>query len=158
MNFSSFIVKLLIVPIAGLMIIAPSAMDSGPTPQSRAEQLVSGFLSQKGSYMALYFNDIDTAFTSLGDEPGYKELSKRAQAYQDSTIMFSSSDVAKSPSFYNIYKKLNFQKDSTRIHYKPRPLGYLILHHFLFDGDAWTDSFMIDFNFRSILKIKETIE
>jgi hypothetical protein len=158
MGFHFSIVKLLVLLIAGLIILVPSAIDSGPTPQRRAEQLVSSYLSEKGSYMALYFNDIDTAFTRLDEDSSYKELNKRVRAYQDSTLLFSRIDVAKSASFYNTYKKLNLQKDSTRIHYKPQPLGYLILHHFLFDGDAWTDSFTIDFNVKNILKIKETIE
>ena len=158
MNLNSFMVKLLALAIVGLLIIAPSAIDKGPTPQTRSEQLVSNFLSKKGPYMALYFSDVDTAFATLDDEPGFRELSKRVSAYQDSTTMFLHINPDKSDSFYNVYKKLNLQKDSKRIHYNPRPLGYLILHHFQFDGDSWTDSFMIDFNFRSILKIKQTIE
>lgn len=158
MNLDSSILKLLILAIAGLLIMAPSAIDSGPTPQSRAEQLVRRFLAQHGPYMAMYFSDIDTAFKTLDDESSFRELSQKVLAYQDSTIMFWRIDTTKADSFYTIYKKLNFQKDSIRIHYKPQPLGYLILHHFHFDGQPWTDSFMIDFNFKTILKIKETIE
>ncbi|MFI5134512.1 MAG: hypothetical protein ACHQD9_01545, partial [Chitinophagales bacterium] len=61
-------------------------------------------------------------------------------------------------SYYNIYKKLNLQKDSIRTHYSPRPMGYLIIHHFELGGLPWTDSFMVDFKIQHILKIKETIE
>ena len=150
--------KLLILLIIGLMIIAPSAINYGPSPKNRAEQLISNFLSHKGSYMGLYFSNLDTAFTTVDDEFLYKELSKRVLDYEDSTIMFSHVNIAKADSFYNIYKKLNLQKDSIRIHYKSRPLGYLILHHFQFDDKLWTDSFMIDFNLRTILKVKEAVE
>ncbi|HYV93708.1 MAG TPA: hypothetical protein VE978_18175 [Chitinophagales bacterium] len=150
--------KLLILAVVGLMVIAPSSIYNSPTPQTRAEQLVSSFLAQRGSYMALSFSNIDTAFTTLDDEPAYRELSKKVLAYEDSTIMFSHINIARADSFYSVYKKLNLQKDSMRIHFQPRPLGYLILHHFQFDGKPWTDSFMLDFNLRSILKIKETIE
>ena len=108
--------------------------------------------------MAIYFNDVDTAYTTLADELSYKELNQKVSAYQDSTIKFSHIDFAKADSFYAIYKKLNLQKDSTRIHYKSRPLGYLILHHFQFNGELWTDSFTLDFNLSGILKVKETIE
>src|SRR6186713_2879974 len=112
MNFNSFIVKLLILLITGLMIIAPSATDKEPAPQIRAEQLIGTFLSGKGSYMALYFNDIDTAFTTLEEDSVYKDLSKRVLAYQDSTIMFSRMDVDRAVTYFNTYKKLNLEKDS----------------------------------------------
>lgn len=151
-------VKLLIVLFAGLMIVIPSSVDYGPTKQARAEQLISSFLTQHGAYMAMYFSDIDTAFTTLEDESSFRELRQKVLAYQDSTVMFSHINIDKADSFYDIYKKLNLQKDSVRIHYKPRPMGYLILHHFQYDQKPWTDSFVIDFNFRRILKIKETIE
>jgi len=108
--------------------------------------------------MAIYFSGVDTAYTTLEDEASYKELEQKVSAYQDSTIKFSHSDFAKADSFYSIYKKLNLQKDSTRIHYKSRPRGYLILHHFQFDGKLWTDTFTMDFNLTSILKVRETIE
>jgi hypothetical protein len=151
-------VKLLILPIAGLMIMIPYSIAHGPSAQAHAEQLVSNFLAQHGSYMAIYFSDIDTAFTTFEDDSSFRDLSQEVTAYQDSTIMFSRIDVSKADSFYTIYKKLNLRKDSIRIHYKPRPLGYLILHHFQLDGHPWTDSFTIDFNIRSIIKINETIE
>lgn len=108
--------------------------------------------------MAIYFSDIDTSFTTVDDDSNYQRLSRIVSAYQDSTIQFSHTDFAKADVYYDIYKKLNLKKDSLRIHYTPRPSGYLILHHFQFDGQPWTDSFMIDFNFNRILKIKETIE
>jgi hypothetical protein len=158
MILDTAIVKLLTLIIAWLVILAPTTIDKGPTPQKRAEQLVSSFLASKGEYMALYFNDIDTAFTTLDDDSNYKELFKRVLAYQDSTSMFSHVDVAKAVVYFDTYKKLNLQRDSIRIHYQPQPLGYLILHHFMLEGDAWTDSFMIDFNIRRILKIRQTIE
>lgn len=158
MNLDSSILKLWIIPIAGLMIVVPSTIDHEPTKQARAEQLVSKFLAQHGSYMAIYFSDIDTAYWSLEDESFFKDLTQKVLAYQDSTVLFSHSDFTRADSFYSIYKKLNLRRDSVRIHYKPRPRGYLILHHFQFDGKPWTDSFVVDFNIRSILKIKETIE
>jgi hypothetical protein len=158
MNFKSLIVKLLILLVAGILILAPSAISHGPTSQQRAEQLVSGFLAKHGSYMALYFGNLDTAFSTLEDEPSFKELSQKVSAYQDSTIIFSHTNVTKADSFYSIYKKLNLQKDSIRIHYKPRPLGYYILHHFQYDRHPWTDSFFMDFNLKAILKVKEAIE
>jgi hypothetical protein len=156
--FDSFVVKLLILLLSLFIIIIPVRINSGPSIQSRAEQLVGRFLAEKGSYMAMYFSNVDTAFTSLDDEISFKELSKKVAAYQDSTLMFSRIDSVKANSYYEMYRKLNFQMDSFRTHYKPRPLGYLILHHFQFNGDPWTDSFTLDFNLRNILKIKETIE
>jgi len=108
--------------------------------------------------MAVYFSEIDTAFTNFYEEPSFSELSQKVNAYQDSTTIFSRINVSKSDSFYEIYKRLNLQKDSMRIHYTPRPRGYLLLHHFQLDGNSWTDSFVIDFNIKKILKVKETIE
>lgn len=108
--------------------------------------------------MALYFSDIDTAFKTVEEEKAFQELSNEVNAYQDSTEMFSHIDVSKANSYFETYKKLNLQKDSMRIHYDPQPLGYLMIHHFQFDGKPWTDSFILDFNIRNILKIKETIE
>jgi len=148
----------LILLFAGLMIVVPSSIGYGPTKQERAEELVSNFLAQHGPYIGMYFSDLDTAFTTLQDESSFRELSQKVLAYQDSTIMFSHVDVSRSDFYYSRYKKLNSQRDSIRIHYKPRPLGYLLLHHFQYDEQPWTDSFVIDFNLRRILKIKETIE
>ena len=150
--------KLFILPLLIIFIMAPAGINSGPTPQARAEHLIRGFLVTKGSYMALYFSDIDTAFKTVEEEKAFQELSSRVKAYQDSTEMFSRIDITKANFYYNTYKKLNLQKDSMRIHYDPQPLGYLMIHHFQLAGDPWTDSFILDFNISNILKIKETIE
>src|SRR6185295_1027675 len=87
--------KLLILPLLMLLIMAPTSIDSGATPQARAEHLIRNFLSKYSPYMALYFSDIDTAFRTVEEELPYQELSRRVTSYQDSTEMFSRSDVAK---------------------------------------------------------------
>jgi len=145
------------LPIFLLLIASPTAI-SDPTAQERVENLIRAFLSQFQPYMALYFSNLDTAYTRLGDETFFKELNEKMTSYQDSTMMFLKSDPARSNAYYDIYKKLTAKKDSIAQHYKPRAMGYLIIHHFELGGDPWTDSFMVDFKIQHILKIKETIE
>ena len=140
-----------------MLIVAPFTI-SDPTPQQRAEQLVRGFLAQHGPYMAIYFSDIETAFTRLSDEAYFNKQTDEVRFYQDSTEIFSHGDVNKANAYFDTYKKLNLQRDSMRIHYVPRPMGYLIIHHYQLEGKPWTDSFMVDFNLQHILKINETIE
>ncbi len=151
------IVKLMILPFAAILVAAPFAT-CDLSAQARVEHIVSQFLASKGTYMGLYFSDVDTAFASVEEEAAYKELNQKVLRYQDSTMMFSRIDVNRANAYFEIYKNLNLEKDSMRIHYKPRPLGYFVIHHFQFDGDPWTDSFIVDFNFNSIIKIKRTIE
>lgn len=140
------------------LMVMPLRIEPLPDPQERAEQVVRKFLEPHGPYMAIYFSEVDTAFTELRDETGYQDLTRQVQAYQDSTALFSHVSIEKADSFFSVYKRLSLKKDSMRIHYKPRPLGWFIIHHFQLDGKPWTDSFMIDFNFSAILKARQAIE
>ena len=150
--------KLLSIPVVLLLSVLPLTIDSHMSTQRRVEQMVKSYLSKYGDYMAVYFSEIDTAFKTLEEEETYQQLVHKLTSYQDSTIMFSQSDSDRANSYYELYKKLNLSKDSMRTHYRPRPLGYFVIHHFQFDGDPWTDSFIVDFGFRNIIKIERTIE
>ena len=140
------------------MILMPSSIGYGPSLQARAEKIISTFLASKGPYMGIYFSDLDTAFTTLGDEQSYIELLRQMQACQDSTTYFSRGDTQQANYYFQKYQTLAEKRDSIRNHYQPRPLGYFILHHFQFEGHPWTDSFVLDFSLKKIIKVKETIE
>jgi hypothetical protein len=139
-------------------ITMPVPLDPSQTLQQKAETLIRNFLSASPNYMALYFSDIDTAYRSLSDDPFYNRLSSRVEEYQDSTTRYSRINFKKADSLYTIYKQWSLRKDSMRIHYKPPPLGWLMIHHYQLGGTPWTDSFMMNFSCTKILKVKEAIE
>mgnify|MGYP003597576943 CR=1 FL=1 len=150
--------KLLIILFFLVLTITPLTVYRGPGLQERAEQMVKTYIASKGNYMAIYFSDIDTAFSLLEEDSDYRKLGKRAQAYQDSTFMFTPVDVKKANDYFAAYKKINETRDSIRLHYRPQPVGYLLIHHFQFDGEPWTDSFIFDFGLKSFIRIRQTIE
>jgi hypothetical protein len=151
-------VKLLVLLMIVVLLLLPFAIHRGPGLQEQAEQLVKNYLASKGSYMAVYFSEIDTAFSLLEGDSVYRRLGQQARGYQDSTFMFATVDMNKANYYFAQYKLINERRDSTRTHYKPQPIGYLLIHHFQFDGEPWTDSFILDFGLKNFIRIRQTIE
>lgn len=150
--------KTLFVLLFGGLVIIPFTINPGPGLQEHAETMVKNFLASKGNYMAVYFSDIDTAFSLLEEDSNFRRLGLQAKAYQDSTFLFTPADMARADYYYGRYKEVSRQRDSMRMHYKPQPVGYLLIHHFQFDGQLWTDSFIFDFALKDFIRIRQTIE
>jgi len=126
--------------------------------QENAELAVRNFLSKHGHYMALYFSKVDTAYRTLNEDSAYRLLLSQMSELKDLTARYSSVDSAKADSFYRLYLNRNKIKDSISSHYYPTPLGWFIIHYYQLEGKNWTDSFIIAFDYKKIIKVRERVE
>ena len=128
------------------LILAGMLCACGNSPEKQAENRIKQYLKENlndpSSYESISFGTLDSTFSSVYDDPAFKELSEKNQAYRDSSHKASIASIyaksrketqeinLKRDEYDAIVKELEQKRDEIRVSHKGDFYGWSMTHKY----------------------------